>query len=492
VFLTIWAIVRCNLDEIRHKNAIFPHTVLKTEDRTINPTPDLSTPAASPEVQESVLKIWGQQSLSGEVNICGAKNAALPILAGALLCSGECLLRNVPSLVDVRRMGEVLAALGVQVKRGSHSVTVDARHLSQSHAPYELVSQLRASFFVIGPILARLGTARVPLPGGCAIGARPVDLHVRGLQKMGAEVHIDHGIVHAQVRGRNRRLKGANIYLDYPSVGATETLLMAATLAEGETTIGNAAQEPEVVDLANFCRSMGAQIHGAGTNTITIVGVPQLHSTDYAIIPDRVEAGTLLIAGAITRSEILVSHVIPDHLTAVIAKLREMGVQVTAEGDRGLRVAPGHDLRATDVETLPYPGFPTDMQAPMMALLTLAKGDSVVSETVFENRMRHVAELNRLGADIRTKGNHAIIRGVPFLSGAPVLATDLRASAALVLAGLAAEGVTTMRGLYHLDRGYDHLDQKLQSLGARIQRTTIQAEPTVAIAEPAPQPSIPA
>ncbi len=389
-------------------------------------------------------------------------------------------------------MGEVLAALGVQVKRGLHSVAINARDLNESHAPYELVSQLRASFFVIGPILARLGTARVPLPGGCAIGARPVDLHVRGLQQMGAEVHIDHGIVHAQVHGRSRRLQGANIYLDYPSVGATETLLMAATLADGETTIGNAAQEPEVVDLANFCRSMGAQIYGAGTNTITIVGVPQLHSTEYTIIPDRVEAGTLLIAGAITRSDILISPVIPEHLTAVIAKLREMGVQVASAGDHCLRVAPGHDLLATDIETLPYPGFPTDMQAPMMALLTLAKGDSVITETVFENRMRHVAELNRLGADIRAKGNHAIVRGVPFLSGAPVLATDLRASAALVLAGLAAEGVTTIRGLYHLDRGYAHLDQKLQNLGARIQRTTIQTDPPVAIVEPAPLPSVPA
>jgi UDP-N-acetylglucosamine 1-carboxyvinyltransferase len=367
-------------------------------------------------------------------------------------------------------MGQILSALGVKLERQGDLLEIDARHLVQSKAPYDLVSQLRASFFAIGPLLARLGVARVPLPGGCAIGARPVDLHVRGLQAMGAEVHIEHGIVHAYVSGSGRkRLKGAKIYLDYPSVGATETLMMAATLADGETTVENAAQEPEVADLANFCRAMGAKIRGAGTNTITIVGVPSLHSVDYAIVPDRIEAGTFLVAGAITHSELTLSPVIPDHLTAAIAKLQEIGARVAIEEPNRLRLIPG-ELRATDIETLPYPGFPTDMQAQFMALLTLSEGDSVITETVFENRLRHVAELNRMGADIRVKGNNAIVRGVPFLSGAPVLATDLRASAALVLAALAAEGMTTIQGLHHLDRGYDNLEGKLRQLGAKLQR----------------------
>jgi UDP-N-acetylglucosamine 1-carboxyvinyltransferase len=280
-------------------------------------------------------------------------------------------------------------------------------------------------------------------------------------------VRIEHGIVHADVPGG--RLKGGNIYLDYPSVGATETLMMAATLADGETIIENAAQEPEVADLANFCRAMGAKIRGAGTNTITIVGVPHLHSVDYSIIPDRIEAGTFLVAGAITQSELSIGPVIPDHLSPVIAKLREMGSEVVAEGLNQLRIIP-NSRKATDIETLPYPGFPTDMQAQFMALMTLCEGNSVITETVFENRMRHVAELVRMGADIRVKGQNAIIKGVPFLSGAPVLATDLRASAALVLAGLAANGKTIVKGLHHLDRGYDHLETKLQGIGAKLER----------------------
>jgi UDP-N-acetylglucosamine 1-carboxyvinyltransferase len=373
-------------------------------------------------------------------------------------------------------MGQILSALGVKLERNGDTLDIDARHLEQSRAPYELVSQLRASFFVIGPVLARLGVARVPLPGGCAIGARPVDLHVRGLQAMGAEVHIDHGMVHAYVSGSgSKKLKGAKIYLDCPSVGATETLMMAATLAEGETTIENAAQEPEVVDLANFCIAMGAKIRGAGSNTIVISGVPSLHSVDYSIIPDRIEAGTFLVAGAITHSEISLSPVVPEHLTSAIAKLREIGAKVVAEGADGLRLIPGR-LRATDIETLPYPGFPTDMQAQFMALLARSEGDSVITETVFENRLRHVAELNRMGADIRVKGNNAIIRGVPLLSGAPVVATDLRASAALVLAALAAEGKTTIQGLHHLDRGYDNLEGKLRQLGAKLQRVQEEAD----------------
>lgn len=438
-----------------------------------------------PEEDKSVLQIWGRASLKGQVKISGAKNSALAIMAGGLLCPEDCRLRNVPSLVDIMRMGQILSALGVKLERSGDTLDINARDLGQSKAPYELVSQLRASFFVIGPVLARLGVARVPLPGGCAIGARPVDLHVRGLQAMGAEVQIDHGIVHAYVSGSDRKLKGAKIYLDYPSVGATETLMMAATLAEGETTIENAAQEPEVIDLANFCMAMGAKIRGAGTNTIIISGVPRLHSVDYSIIPDRIEAGTFLIAGAITHSEISVFPVVPDHLTAVIAKLREIGAKVIAEEPNSLRIVPGQ-LRATDIETLPYPGFPTDMQAPFMALLTQSEGDSVITETVFENRLGHVAELNRMGADIRVKGKNAIVRGVPILSGAPVVATDLRASAALVLAALAAEGKTTIQGLHHLDRGYDNLEGKLRQLGVRLQRVQDEAkieEPSIAQSE---------
>lgn len=445
------------------------------EDRPINHSLSLTDNNSLPAKDKSVLQIWGRASLQGQVKISGAKNSALAIMAGALLCPQDCRLQNVPSLVDIMRMSQILSALGVQLERHGDVLDINARDIGQSKAPYELVSQLRASFFVIGPLLARLGVARVPLPGGCAIGARPVDLHVRGLREMGAEVQIDHGTVHAYVTGPNRRLKGAKIYLDYPSVGATETLMMAATLAEGETTIENAAQEPEVVDLANFCCAMGAKIRGAGTNTIVISGVPSLHSVDYSIIPDRIEAGTFLVAGAITHSEIVLASVVPEHLTAAIAKLRDIGVKVIAEEPNCLRIVPGQ-LRATDIETLPYPGFPTDMQAPFMALLTLSEGDSVITETVFENRLGHVPELNRMGADIRVKGNNAIIRGVPLLSGAPVVATDLRASAALVLAGLAAEGKTTIQGLHHLDRGYDNIEEKLRQLGAKLQRVKDESE----------------
>ncbi|WP_203457620.1 UDP-N-acetylglucosamine 1-carboxyvinyltransferase [Gloeothece citriformis] len=421
------------------------------------------------ESDDPVLEILGPTSLKGEVTISGAKNSALAIMAGTLLCSDECRIRNVPSLVDVGRMKQILASLGVKITEDKDILDINAKEIGQTQAPYDLVSQLRASFFVIGPVLARLGVARVPLPGGCAIGARPVDLHVRGLQAMGAEVHIEHGIVHACVKGSRSRLKGAKIYLDYPSVGATETIMMAATLAEGETIIENAAQEPEVEDLANFCRSMGAKIRGAGTNTIIVSGVERLHSTDYPIIPDRIEAGTFLVAGAITQSPISLYPVIPEHLTPVIAKLEEIGCQVILEESKRVRIVPGA-LRATDIETLPYPGFPTDMQAQFMALLTLSEGNSMISETVFENRLRHVAELQRMGADIKVKGNVAVVKGVPFLSGAPVMATDLRASAALVLAGLAAQGKTVVQGLHHLDRGYENIEDKLRQLGAKLQR----------------------
>ncbi|BCL37745.1 UDP-N-acetylglucosamine 1-carboxyvinyltransferase [Nostoc sp. MS1] len=418
------------------------------------------------------MQIWGGHSLRGHVKISGAKNSALVIMAGALLCSGDCRIRNVPLLADVERMAEVISALGVRLQRQGDTLDINASEIKTSKAPYELVTQLRASFFAIGAILARLGVAQMPLPGGCAIGARPVDLHVRGLQAMGAEVQIEHGICNAYVPGSSGRLKGAKIYLDTPSVGATETLMMAATLADGETVLENAAREPEVVDLANFCKAMGANIQGAGTSTITIVGVPKLHSVDYSIIPDRIEAGTFLVAGAVTRSELILSPVVPDHLIPVIAKLRDIGVPIIEEAPDCLRILPAETLRATDIDTLPHPGFPTDMQAPFMALLTLAEGDSIINESVFENRLRHASELNRLGADIRVKGNTAFVRGVPMLSGAPVIGTDLRASAALVIAGLAATGKTTIKGLHHLDRGYDQLDVKLQQLGAKISRVS--------------------
>jgi UDP-N-acetylglucosamine 1-carboxyvinyltransferase len=390
-------------------------------------------------------------------------------MAGALLCDGECRLRNVPSLMDISSMSAVLSALGAKITTQGNILDLDVKNLITACAPYDLVSQLRASFFVIGPILARLGTAKIPLPGGCAIGSRPVDLHVKGLQAMGATVNIEHGVVDASINNQTGRLKGAKIFLDYPSVGATETILMAATLAEGETIIENAAQEPEVVDLANFCQAMGAKISGAGTKTIVISGVERLHSVDYSIIADRIEAGTFLVAGAITHSEITLTSVIPPHLAPVIAKLRTIGCQIIQESPTSLRLIPG-PLKATDIETLPYPGFPTDMQAQFMALLTISEGNSVITETVFENRLRHVAELKRMGADIKTKGNMAIVSGVPKLSGAPVMATDLRASAALVLAGLAAEGTTIVQGLHHLDRGYENIEQKLQGLGAKLRR----------------------
>ena len=433
----------------------------------------------SPEADDSVLEIWGQHPLSGHANISGAKNSALVVMAGALLCSQSCRLRNIPNLVDVERMASVLMALGVMVKQEADYLEIDPSDISHTRAPYDGVSKLRASFFIIGPLLAKMGVARIPLPGGCAIGARPVELHVRGLQAMGADVQIEHGTVHACIPGIRKRLQGAKIYLDYPSVGATETLMMAATLAEGETIIDNAAQEPEVADLANFCRAMGARIRDVGTKTLTIAGVPSLHSTDYAIVPDRIEAGTFLIAGAITRSPITLSPVVPEHLSAVIAKLQEAGSEVVIESPNRVRLVPSAEILATDIQTLPYPGFPTDMQAQFMALMTLSNGNSMVTETVFENRLRHVAELSRMGANIRVNGNCAVIQGVSILSGAPVVATDLRASAALVLAGLGAQGKTTVSGLQHLDRGYEQLERKLANLGAHITRINDREGKTV-------------
>ena len=442
------------------------------EDKKINtsaqPTRNLDKSLVDATPQPA-LEIIGGKSLSGEVKISGAKNSALAIMAGTLLCEDDCRLSNMPNLVDINMMGEVLTSLGVKIKKADSIWEFDARDLKAVKAPYELVSQLRASFFVIGPILTRLGVAHVPLPGGCSIGSRPVELHVRGLQAMGAHVNIEHGVVNASIKGNKKRLQGTKIFLDYPSVGATETIMMAATLAEGETIIENAAKEPEIVDLANFCNSMGAKIIGAGSDTIVIQGVQRLSTTDYEIIPDRIEAGTFLVAGAITNSEILVTSVNPHHLASAIAKLEEIGCKIKQEDATSLRTIPGQ-LKGSDIETLPYPGFPTDMQAQFMALLTVSEGNSVVTETVFENRLRHVAELQRMGANIKVKGNSALISGVPMLTGAPVMATDLRASAALVLAGLAAKGTTIVQGLQHLDRGYEDLEAKLQNLGAHIKR----------------------
>jgi len=430
-------------------------------------TSTATLPTTDQTTDQAYLKIQGGYRLSGEVKISGAKNSALVLMAGALLAADTTILHAVPDLADIRRLEEILQALGVKVQRlGAETIAIDATDLNTNDPPYRLVSQLRASFFAIGALVARLGIARVPLPGGCAIGARPVELHVRGLQALGAKVTIDHGVVTASAS----KLKGARIYLDYPSVGATETLMMAATLADGETTIENAAQEPEVVDLANFCNAMGAKIYGAGTNSITIVGVDRLHGTEYQIIPDRIEAGTFLLAAAVTHSAITLAPVIPAHLTAVVAKLEDMGGVITFPDPTRVHFSPAHRYRATDIETLPYPGFPTDMQALFMSLLAISEGNSLVSETVFENRFGHVAELNRMGADIRVKGNHAAVRGVPFLSGAPVTGTDLRATAALVIAGLAAHGESQVYGLQHLDRGYWQLEAKLRGLGAHLER----------------------
>ena len=422
------------------------------------------------------MKIQGGHSLSGQVTISGAKNSALALMAATLLCSDECQLRNVPSLVDIRLMNNILSALGVKVQMTQDIVTFDARVIDTIEAPYELVSKMRGSFFIIGPLLGRTGEARVPMPGGCSIGSRPVDLHVRGLQALGAEVTIEHGVVHARAKN-GKRLVGAKIYLDSPSVGATENIMMAAALADGETIIENAAQEPEIVDLAGFCNAMGANIEGAGTHRIVIQGVEKMHTADYRVIPDRIEAASFILAGAITRSSILVNAINLTHLTSVLAKLKDIGIGYEMESPTALRVLPSGSYRGTDVETLPHPGFPTDVQSPFMALLSIADGNSVITETLFENRMQHVAELTRMGADIKVKGNIAIIRGVPMLSGAPVVATDLRAAAALVLAGLAAQGETIVSGLHHMDRGYDRLEAKMAGLGAKIVRVNADSVP---------------
>ena len=414
------------------------------------------------------LEISGGRQLSGELTVSGAKNSALVLMATCLLSRDTVRLRNVPPLTDITGMGEMLSSLGAQVVRKGDVLELTGDRISNAAAPYELANSLRASFFCIGPLLARMGMARVPLPGGCQIGTRPVVEHVKGLKAMGAQVTIEHGVVNAVVPGRGHRLKGGRIHLDCPSVGATETLMMAAVLADGETVIDNAAQEPEVVDLAALLIAMGARVRGAGTPTITIVGVERLHGADYAVIPDRIEAGTLLLAAAITRSTLRITPVIPEHLGAVITKLEEAGCVIKHDGI-GVTIN-ARQINAVDLRTQPFPGFPTDLQAPFMSLLATARGTSVITENIFENRLQHVAELQRMGAAIRMQGNTAFVEGVSRLSGAPVQGTDLRAAAAMVLAGLAADGITTVRGIEYLDRGYAFLEEKLNAVGAQIRR----------------------
>lgn len=409
--------------------------------------------------------VRGGARLCGEVTVDGAKNAALPVLFAALLTDEPCVFRNVPQVVDVKTALRLLADLGAEVKQEGSTVYVRARHLRSVEAPYDLVKTMRASFLVLGPLLARVGRARVSTPGGCAIGARPVDLHLEGLQKLGATVEIVHGYAEAEANG----LRGATIYLDVPSVGATEHLLMVACLAEGTTRIEQAAREPEVVDLARVLVGMGARIRGAGEDVITIEGVPRLRGVEHTIVPDRIEAGTFLIGGAMTGGDVFVRQARPDHLLALLLKLKEAGAEVVEDAE-GVRVRGSKRLRSVDVKTMPYPGFPTDLQAQFMAAMTCAEGRAVITETIFENRFLHAVELNRLGADIKVQGNAAVVQGVEKLTGAPVMATDLRASVSLVLAGLVADGETVVSRVYHLDRGYARLEEKLRALGADVER----------------------
>jgi UDP-N-acetylglucosamine 1-carboxyvinyltransferase len=413
------------------------------------------------------LQIHGGTPLEGEVRISGAKNAALPILAATLLADGPVSVGNVPHLQDVTTMIELLGRMGVSVTIDERMrIDVDPTTIREYFAPYELVKTMRASILVLGPLVARFGHADVSLPGGCAIGARPVNIHVAGLQAMGADIHIENGYIKA----RAKRLKGARLVLETVTVTGTENLMMAATLADGETVIENAAREPEVVDLANFLNSMGAHVRGAGTDTISIDGVERLSGTSYEVLPDRIEAGTYLVAGAITGGHVRLKNTRPDHLDAVLAKLREAGARI-ATGENWIEVdMRGRRAQAVDVRTAPYPAFPTDMQAQFAALNTVASGVSTITETVFENRFMHMLEMRRMGAEIRLEGNTAIIRGVQKLTAAPVTATDLRASASLVLAGLVAEGTTQVERIYHIDRGYECIEEKLQQLGARIKR----------------------
>ena len=411
--------------------------------------------------------ISGGEPLNGEVWISGAKNAVLPILASTLLCDESISIGNVPHLHDVTTTMELLGQMGVQfiIDEGM-KIHVDPRDTRNFHAPYDLVKTMRASILVLGPLVARYGEAHVSLPGGCAIGSRPVDQHIRGLEALGAEIVVENGYIHAKAK----RLKGARVVMDLVTVTGTENIMMAAALASGTTVIENAAQEPEVVDLANCLNAMGAQVSGAGSNTIVIDGVERLHGTHYEVLPDRIETGTFLVAGAITSGRVLLKKTRPNTLDAVLAKLEQAGAQLNVGEDTIELDMRGNRPKAVSLTTAPYPAFPTDMQAQFVALNTVAEGVGVVTETVFENRFMHVQELQRLGADIRVEGNTAIIRGVPQMTGAPIMATDLRASACLVLAGLVAKGDTSVDRVYHIDRGYECIEEKLGMLGARIRR----------------------
>ena len=405
--------------------------------------------------------------MHGEVSISGSKNAALPILCSSILADDKCFYSNVPRLMDISTISKVLSRLGMVVERPAENTMVaDPTTIDSYEAPYDLVKSMRASILVLGPLLAKYGKARVSLPGGCAIGVRPIDLHLKAFVKMGADIELSHGYVIATTRG----LKGTKIVFDNTTVGGTENVLMAAALAKGQTTIEGAAMEPEVVDLANALKAMGARIDGAGQRTITIEGVKSLKGLNYSVIPDRIELGTLLVAAAITKGEITIKGGRPEHVAAVTEKLMEMGIEISVRDDGSLKVNGNRDLRPVNVETVPYPGFPTDMQAQIMALACIADGVSSITENIFENRFMHVPELMRMGASIEEKGRTVIVRGVTRFQGASVMATDLRASASLVLAALNASGQTEIRRIYHLDRGYEALDRKLVNLGASVTR----------------------
>ncbi|OIN97458.1 UDP-N-acetylglucosamine 1-carboxyvinyltransferase [Candidatus Desantisbacteria bacterium CG1_02_38_46] len=407
----------------------------------------------------------GGEELKGEISISGAKNAALPIMAATLLSEGDCIIENVPGLKDVRTMSFILRTIGARVEEGKNTLRIIPPQSLHYEVPYELVKTMRASVLVLGPLISRLKKARVSLPGGCAIGVRPINLHLKGLMKLGASIRIKEGYVEAQTSG----LKGARIYLDTQSVGATENLIMAATLASGTTYIENAAKEPEIVDLANFLNRMGAKIKNAGSDIIEITGVPNLKGANYTVIPDRIEAGTFMIGCAITGGEVTLRNVRPDHLEAIITKLQEMGVEILSSGEV-IHVKGNKELQAVEVKTMPHPGFPTDLQPQIMSLASVCKGTSVITEDIFENRFIHAGELQRMGADIEIKGNTAFVRGVPGLNGASVMASDIRAGAALVIAGLIARPETRISRIYHIDRGYEEIEKKLQILGAKIKR----------------------
>lgn len=413
------------------------------------------------------LVINGGKRLEGKVKISGAKNAVLPIIAASLLGTTPSVLEEVPDLEDVRTISEVLGHLGVEVSNGgNNTLNINSSEITSCEAPYELVRKMRASFLIMGPLLARCGKAKISLPGGCAIGTRPIDLHLKGFDALGAKIDCGEGYIEASAPNG---LKGARIYLDFPSVGATENIIMAACMGEGQTILENPAHEPEIIDLVNYLNVMGANIKGAGTNIIKIEGVKELKGCNYTIIPDRIEAGTYMVAAAMTNGDVYIENALSEHLKPVIAKLKEAGVFIQEEIS-GIRVKGTGDIKAVDIKTLPYPGFPTDMQAQLMAMLTIADGSGIVSETVFENRFMHVDELKRMGASIKVDGRSAIVEGVKKLSGCQVKATDLRAGAAMVLAGLVADGETQIGCIHHIDRGYDGLVEKLCKLGADIKR----------------------